>query len=126
MYKFKFENLRVYQESLQLIDEIYETVQKFPREELYGLSDQLKRASVSIALNIAEGTSRTKKDFRHFLDLAKGSCYECVAIMTITFRRAFIDRTTYQKYYLKCDKLSRMISRLKLSLLTPERRTHNA
>lgn len=66
MYKFKFEDLRVYQESLQLIDEIYETVQKFPREELYGLSNQLKRASVSIALNIAEGTSRTKKDFRHF------------------------------------------------------------
>lgn len=61
MYKFKFEDLRVYQESLQLIDEIYETVQKFPREELYGLSDQLKRASVSIALNIAEGTSRKKK-----------------------------------------------------------------
>ncbi len=80
---FKFEELRVYQESLNFVDDVYQLTEKFPKEEIFSLISQLKRAAISISLNIAEGTSRTKKDFRHFLDIARGSCFECVAILTI-------------------------------------------
>lgn len=67
---FKFEDLRVYKDSLDFVNDIYDLSSKRPRSEIFGLTNQVRRAAVSIALNIAEGTSRTKKDFRHFLDLA--------------------------------------------------------
>lgn len=114
---FKFEELRVYQEALIFIDTIYLLTQTFPKEELFGITSQLRRASVSIALNIAEGTSRTKKDFRHFLDLSRGSCYECVAILTICRNRTYISEIKYLELYKQCDKISRMTSGLKSSLL---------
>ena len=73
--KFNFEDLRVYQLVLELVDRIYELTKNWPREEVFGLTNQLRRAIVSILLNIAEGSSRTKKDFKHFLDLARASLY---------------------------------------------------
>jgi four helix bundle protein len=84
---FKFEELRVYKESLHLIDLVYKITDLWPQNELFSLTNQLRRAVISIALNIAEGTSRTKKDFRHFVDMARGSCYECVAIISIARKR---------------------------------------
>lgn len=113
---FKFEELRVYQETLQFIDDIYVITQKFPNDELFALTNQLKRAAVSIALNIAEGSSRTKKDFRHFLDMARGSCYECAAILTISKNRKYLNNEDFQKSYEFSSKLARMISALKRSL----------
>lgn len=114
---FNFENLNVYKEALDFIDLIYLLTDKFPKQELYCLISQVRRAAISIALNIAEGTSRTKKDFRHFLDLAKGSCYECVAILTIAKKRGYINEKQYIESYMFCEKLSKMISALKKSLL---------
>ncbi len=113
---FKFEELRIYKESLLFINDIYLISQTFPKFELFGLTDQLHRASVSIALNIAEGTSRTKKEFRHFLDVSRGSCYECVAIITIAKTRSYISEDQYNALYENCEKLSKMISALKRSL----------
>lgn len=113
---FKFEELRVYQDGLRFIDLVYLLTSKWPREEIFGLSSQLRRAAVSIALNIAEGTSRTKKDFRHFLDLSRGSCYECVAILSIAKERKYISSKEYSQLYEACEKLSRMISALKTSI----------
>lgn len=89
---FRFEKLTIYQESLGLIDEVYVLIKKWPSDEKFGLTDQARRAVYSIALNIAEGTSRTRKDFCHFLDLSRGSCYECVAILEIATRRQYIDK----------------------------------
>ena len=114
---FSFENLRIYNEALIFVDKIYDLTNKFPKEELFGLTNQLRRASISILLNIVEGTSRTKKDFRHFLDLARGSCYECVAILIVCKNRKYISLQEYEELYLFCEKLSRMISALKKSLL---------
>ena len=87
---FKFEKLRVYQEGLGFVNTIYLLTQKWPKDEIFALISQLRRAVVLIVLNIAEGSSRTKKDFRHFLDLSRGSCYECVAILTIGLKRNYI------------------------------------
>lgn len=113
---FKFEELRVYQETLIFIDLLYALSKSWPREELFGLTNQLRRAAVSIALNIAEGTGRTKRDFRHFLDLSRGSCYECVAILTIAKKRSYISEQKFQETYEYCNKIARMLSALKNSI----------
>ncbi len=114
---FKFEELRVYQDALIFIDQIYSLTKEWPKDELFGLTNQLRRSSVSIALNIAEGTSRTKKDFRHFLDISKGSCYECAAILAIAKKREYITEVECGEHYEFCIKLAKMISGLKRSLL---------
>ena len=90
--KFNFEDLRVYQLVLELVDRIYELTKNWPREEVFGLTNQLRRAIVSILLNIAEGSSRTKKDFKHFLDLARGSLYECIACLQVALNQKYLSR----------------------------------
>ena len=87
---FKFEELRVYQEALSIASEIYSITNSWPKQETYGLTDQLRRAVVSIALNIAEGSSRKINDFRHFLDLSRGSCYECVPLLSLARKEGLI------------------------------------
>lgn len=112
-----FENLNVYQEALRFTDNVYSLVSAWPKEEIFGLVDQIKRASVSVALNIAEGSSRTKKDFRHFLDQSRGSCYECVAILSIARKRTFITEKQFLSSYDHCIVIIRMINALRKSLL---------
>lgn len=113
---FKFEELRVYQDALNISEEIYSVTKNFPKDEQFGLTNQLRRAAVSITLNIAEGTSRTKKDFRHFLDIAKGSCFECVAILTIAKRQNYLSEEQYTNLYKQCLSLTKMVNALKSSL----------
>lgn len=113
---FKFEDLRVYQESIKLTESVYTLTNKWPRDEIFGLTNQLRRAVVSIALNIAEGSSRTKKDFRHFLDLSRGSCYESVAILSIAKTRGYISNSEYISHYDWCERIAKMTNALKTSL----------
>jgi four helix bundle protein len=114
---FNFENLNIYKESIIFTQNIYDLLEKFPKYELFCLSNQLRRAAISIALNIAEGSSRTKKDFRHFLDISRGSCFECVAILEIAKNKQYITQEEFSLNYEFCVKLSKMISSLKKSLL---------
>lgn len=88
--KFKFEELKVYQKSLDFVDGVYAITKKFPKEELYGLTSQYKRASMSISLNIAEGAGDTDAQFNRYLQLAWGSTKECVVCSTIVRRQGFI------------------------------------
>lgn len=96
-----FERLQVYKEALVFVDAVYQMVRSWPKDEIFGLSDQCRRAAVSIALNIAEGSSRSKKDFHHFLDISRGSCYECLAICDIARSRGFIEEKQYVHMYQK-------------------------
>src|SRR3989338_7707148 len=114
--RFRFEGLNIYQEALRLIDFIYLLSKRFPKEEIFGLTNQLRRAAVSIALNIAEGSSRTRRDFAHFLDLSKGSCFECVAIMMICKNQKLISESEYDNLYEQLNKIARMISKFQISL----------
>jgi four helix bundle protein len=110
---FKFEELRVYQEAVQLSLLVYKHTQSWPSQYRYNLSDQLQRAALSISLNIAEGSSRTKKDFQHFLSIARGSCYECVPILHIALQLHLLPKDTYNDISDKVDKIARMLSSLK-------------
>ncbi len=101
--KFQFENLTVYQEAIIWTDLTYSLSQSWPKREVYGLTNQWQRAATSIALNIAEGSSRTNKDFCHILDIARGSCYECVAILAIAKKREYMTSAQYDTCYEYCN-----------------------
>ena len=115
---FNFERLAVYQQSLVLVDSVYELARVFPIEERFGLADQFRRAATSIALQIAEGSGRTKRDFRHFLRNARASCYECVAIIQIARRRGYLELSRQAACLQQLTEISKMLSGLMRSLGT--------
>ena len=110
--KFNFEDLKVYQKALDFIDDTYKTVESFPKSELYGLTSQYKRASISIALNIAEGAGDTNAQFNRFLNITNGSIKECVVCSTIANRLNFITTEENHDSRLKLEELSKMVSSL--------------
>lgn len=82
-----YKELRVWQRGLDIVSATYELVRQLPREETYGLRSQMTRAAVSIPSNIAEGSSRTsEKEYRHFLEIALGSCFELDTQLIVAVR----------------------------------------
>ena len=114
--KFNFEKLDVYNDAIAFASQVYEMTKLFPRNEIFGITNQFRRASISIASNIAEGSSRGKKEFIHFLNIAMGSCYECVPLVEISKRQNYIDHELYRKVIDELHKISAKISALKNSL----------
>jgi four helix bundle protein len=110
---FKFEDLQVYQKSLNTLDWVYESTTTFPKNEIYGITSQFRRAVVSIGLYIAEGSARSKKDFRRFLDIAQGSVLECVALIEISKRRNYLEESSVLRLRETFSEISKMISGLK-------------
>ena len=110
--KFAFEDLKVYEKALDLVDLAYDTSANFPKQELYGLISQLNRTSVSIALNIAEGSGETDPQFNRFLQIAVNSVKECVVCSTIAKRRKYITEAEDNKIRIRLEELSKMISGL--------------
>ena len=81
---FRFEKLTVWQSSRRLAGEIYTVTKSFPKDELFGLTGQLRRAAVSVSANIAEGSGRNSDpDFAHFLELSYGSAMEVASLLFI-------------------------------------------
>lgn len=119
MGRFNFENLDVYQEAVEFAVRIYLITKSFPKEEWFGLVSQLRRAAVSVSSNIAEGSSRTKKEFIHFLNIALGSVYECVPLTEISKRQGFIDQASFDSLYGELHRISAKINALKRSLSLP-------
>jgi four helix bundle protein len=114
--KFDFENLKVYQRSLEYVDFVYKVTKDFPKTEIFSLIDQFKRASISICLNIAEGSGGSKSEFNQFLKIARRSIRECIAITEISYRQKFIDDKAKQQSRTFCLELSKMINGLMKSL----------
>ena len=91
---FSYRKLIVWQKAMQLTEIVYEALKKFPPEERYALSDQLRRAVVSIASNIAEGAGRaSNKDYAHFISIARGSVYETMTQLETAVRIGYITST---------------------------------
>lgn len=114
---FLFENIIAYQKALLFTNQVYKTTTSWPKIELFGLTDQIRRACVSIGLNIAEGSSRSRKEFRHFLDMARGSCFECVSILTVARNQGYINLNQYSFLYAQVEELAKIIQGLKKSLV---------
>ncbi len=113
----RFKKLRVWQEGMNLVKEIYEITKNFPESEKYGLSSQLQRAVVSVPSNIAEGSGRgTKKDFSHFMNQARGSLYEVITQLEICSEIGLINKEKLDVLEEKCELLSRQLNSFIVSL----------
>ncbi|WP_029278446.1 four helix bundle protein [Pedobacter borealis] len=114
---FKFEKLKVWQKALDLADEIDKMTKTFPKEEIYVLISQVKRAADSISMNIAEGsTGQSNPEFKRFLGYALRSDIEVVNCLHLAIRRGYIEEEIFQKHYQSCEEILIMISALIKSL----------
>ena len=109
---FKFENLTVYQKSLEFIDTIYSITVKFPKEEQFRITSQFIRAAHSIALNIADGSGGTNAEFKNFLRISKRSTRECIVCLTIALRQNYITTEDELEIRMKAVEISKMLNGL--------------
>ena len=108
-----YENLIVWQKSMDLVADIYKLTENFPKEEIYGLTSQMKRASVSIPSNIAEGSRRSsRKDFRNFLLNAYGSGAELETQIKIAKRLRLGKNENYSAVESLLSEVMRMLNKL--------------
>lgn len=115
----KYQELIVWQKAMDYVISVYEATRKFPTEEKFGLVSQINRAIVSIPSNIAEGAGRdSKKEFAHFLSIAKGSSYEVETQWMLSKKMGFVTEENFQILIESSYEIQRMITGLKKSLNT--------
>lgn len=108
--KFKFENLIVWQKAMDLAEDINKMSYKFPKEEVYNLSSQIRRAADSIALNISEGSiGQTNREFKRFIGYGIRSLAEMVTCLHKAKRRKYISEQEFSKYYVDAFNLMNML-----------------
>ena len=106
-----YKDLIVWQKSMDLAEEIYRLVKLLPKEETYALSDQMRRAAISVPSNIAEGYQRnTDKDLRHFLCIAKGSVAELETQVLLCTRLKYIPEGAANNVQLLTEEVAKMLS----------------
>jgi four helix bundle protein len=109
-----FRELKVWQKARHLVKDIYLLTKDLPDEEKFGLVSQMRRASVSIPSNIAEGTGRrTDKEFARFLDIAIGSAFELETQLMLCLDLNFVANDTFNELELKIQEIEKMISALR-------------
>jgi four helix bundle protein len=108
-----YKDLQIWQKGIEIVDKIYTITDSFPKSELYGLTSQMKKASISIPSNIAEGFARThSKEYKQFLSIALGSCAELDTQLIIANRRSYIKKNDFEELADQINHESRMISSL--------------
>ncbi|MBU4272082.1 MAG: four helix bundle protein [Planctomycetes bacterium] len=112
-----YRDLIVWQKAMNLVETIYRTTKTFPREEIYGLTSQIRRAAISIPSNIAEGNGRhTTRDYVHFLGMAYGSVKEVETQVLISERLRYINSDRSGELVQMTTEIARLISGLVNSL----------
>ena len=102
---FNFEKLDVWHKAIDFADVVYSVTRAFPGDERFGLTNQMRRAAVSISSNIAEGTSRvSKNDFARFIEIATGSVFEVVSQSVISKNQRFLSEENYQRIYAAAEE----------------------
>lgn len=103
-------NLEAWKKSVDFVVDIYKATDGFPKEEKFGLTSQIRRASVSIPANIAEGAGRkSDKEFLYFLSNAQGSASEVATELLIAFRLGFLQDASYEYLVRLLDEIGRLI-----------------
>ncbi|MFP5230477.1 MAG: four helix bundle protein [Acidobacteriota bacterium] len=112
-----FRDLLVWQRSMSVALEIYSLTASFPRSELFGITNQMRRAAVSVASNIAEGHGRlTDKSFAVFLGQARGSLNELATQLDLSFRLGFAERSHSLRLGSEIEEVARMLNALLTTL----------
>ncbi|MEZ5337162.1 MAG: four helix bundle protein [bacterium] len=115
-----YRDLIVWQRAMDFVTEIYRLTAAFPRDEMYGMTSQLRRAAVSIPSNIAEGNGRaTRKDYAHFVSIALASTRELEALLLISAELGFTERSVAQELESRLDEIGRMLFSMHRKLATP-------
>jgi len=113
-----FKDLRIWQKGIEIVEDSYQLTKGFPKEEVYGLTSQIRRASVSIPSNIAEGFKRYhNKEYKQFLFIALGSLAELETQLIIAEKLDFVSGQGLRNVFDKIEYLSRMISSLMKKLV---------
>ncbi|HET8753723.1 MAG TPA: four helix bundle protein [Salinimicrobium sp.] len=114
MAKHNFKKLKIWTESMSLVQETYRLIRSFPEFEKYNLGSQLLRCSVSIPSNIAEGTSKnTKKHFQNYLDISLGSAFEWETQLIIAYNENYISEEKFKELENKIQQIQMMITGFK-------------
>jgi four helix bundle protein len=112
-----YKDLVAWQKSMDLVTAVYRASQGFPKEEIFGLVSQIRRAAVSVPSNIAEGHARTsKKEFQYFLSNARGSLAELETQLTIAHQLAYIDETGINQLLDRLGEVGRILNGLLAAL----------
>ncbi len=110
-----FRDLIVWDKSMTLVEATYLATQIFPKEELYGLTSQMRRSAISIPSNISEGHGRnTDREFNHFLHIARGSVSELETQIELSIRLGYLDSSSSLPY--QCNEIGKMVNGLINSL----------
>ena len=124
----QFRDLLVWQRSMRLAEMVYTATTPFPREELFGLASQMRRAAVSVPSNIAEGQGRnSEKSFAHFLNQAQGSLYELETQTELARNLSMIAEHQAGELLAEASEIGRMLNGLRSSLRrteSPQREEH--
>jgi four helix bundle protein len=112
----QYSDLIAWQKAMDLVEGVYQITDGFPKSEVYGLTSQLRRASVSIPSNIAEGQSRRRREFVHCLEVAHGSLSETETQMEIARRLGYVDQSRLAGFIEKAAEVGRLIHGLSRSI----------
>src|SRR5829696_806441 len=106
-----YRDLEVWQKSMDLVTQIYEFSRLFPRDEQFGLTNQIRRAAVSIPSNIAEGQGRLHEgDFLRFLSIARGSLTETETQLLIAVRLGYVDKEAAKQVWILAQRVGRLLN----------------
>lgn len=105
-----YKDLDVWNKSFELCVSVYEVTKSFPKEELYGLTSQIRRAGISIPSNISEGSKRGKREFLQFLKIAHGSGAETETQLLLAFRLGYVSEVDFKRVSGDLDDVMRMLS----------------
>jgi four helix bundle protein len=115
---FRFEKLDVWHRAVDHASRVYSVTRSFPSDERFGLTNQMRRAAVSVSANIAEGSGRASDiDFARFLEFSYSSLMEVVSEATVAMRQQFLTKELFDGIYQESDELARMLSGLRGSLI---------
>lgn len=113
-------DLLVYQKSIDFVTEIYKATKSFPKDEMFGIVSQIRRAAVSIPANLAEGSARNgKREFNQFLHISLGSSVELETLLLISKNVNYIDEIIYQELNYKLTEIIKMLNGLIKSIKNP-------